>query len=328
MYDVICVGSSTVDVFARSKYSELIKIMDPKGQESLLAYPTGAKILIEELDTTTGGGGTNVAVSLAKIGLKSAYLGCMGQGGYAHTIITALKKFKVGTNLVVQKKGRTGFSIILDSIEHDRTILAFKGVNNDLNYKDIDKKKLRTKWFYFASMMGNAFKTQEQLALFAKKNKIKIAFNPSSYLAEKGSTFLKKILANTEILILNKEEAALIAGKDTIPYLSRKLHKLGPRYVVITDGKTGAYCYHEDKLYFAKTTNLKPVETTGAGDAFASTFLAGIILKNDISFAMKLATINAESVISHHGAKNRLLTLREAQRIMKGCRIKVTVKKI
>ena len=95
MFDVICVGSSTVDVFAKTKYSELIKIVDHKGEEDLLAYPTGSKILMEELDFTTGGGGTNVAVSLTKLGIKASYLGCMGKDTNAVLVMDALKKFKV-----------------------------------------------------------------------------------------------------------------------------------------------------------------------------------------------------------------------------------------
>ena len=138
MFDVICVGSSTVDVFAKTKYSELIKIMDNnKKEEELLAYPVGGKILVDELDFTTGGGGTNVAVSFSKMGLKSAYLGCMGKGGNSEIVLEALKKFKVNTSLVVRKEGDTGYSIILDSIEHDRTILAYKGLNNQLDLKNL-----------------------------------------------------------------------------------------------------------------------------------------------------------------------------------------------
>jgi ribokinase len=328
MFDVICVGSSTVDVFAKSRFSELIKIINSKGEEDLLAYPTGAKILIDELDFTTGGGGTNVAVSLSKLGLKPAYLGCMGDCGNSELVLSALKRFKVDTSLVVKKHGHTGYSIILDSIEHDRTILAYKGVNNDFSFRDVDTKKLKTKWFYFSAMLGKAFKAQEDVARFAEKNGIKIAFNPSSYLAERGSTFLKEILLRTEILVLNKEEAEMIGGRDDIEHLSYKLNKLGPKYVVITDGKRGAYCYHDGKMYFAQTTKMPIIETTGAGDAFASSFLAGIILKNDIQFAMKLATTNAESVISHHGAKNKLLTMKEAKEIMKKRAVKVSVKKL
>ena len=108
MFDVICIGSATVDVFAKTNYSELIKIVDTKGEEDLLAYPVGSKILINELDFTTGGGGTNVAASLAQLGLKSAYLGCMGNERNTEIVLDELKKFKVDTSLVIKKNGKTG----------------------------------------------------------------------------------------------------------------------------------------------------------------------------------------------------------------------------
>jgi len=60
--------------------------------------------------------------------------------------------------------------------------------------------------------------------------------------------------------------------------------------------------------------NKEDVETTGAGDSFSSAFLAGIIIKKDIDFALSLGQANAESVIQHIGAKNRLLRLNEALR--------------
>lgn len=326
MYDIITVGSNTVDVFAHTKFSELIKIIDSKGESYLLAYPTGSKILIEELNFTTGGGGTNTAVSLSRLGHKVAYLGKLGNDENANFIINHLKKEKI--DLIISKgKGCSGYSIILDSLEHDRTILAFKGQNDKFRFSEIPLKKLKTKWFYFSSMMNESFKTLEKLSVYAKKNNIKIAFNASSYLAEKGKGYLKTILSNTEILVLNDEEAKLLVGAGSNEELLKRLAKLGPKIVVITIGKKGAYAFDGKYIYFGKTTEMRVVETTGAGDAFASSFLSGIIKKNDVEFAMKLATTNAESVISHHGAKEKLLKYKEALKIMKKGPIKVKKKK-
>src|SRR3989344_1059516 len=120
MYDVITVGSATLDVFAKTKFSELIKIMDSKGETDLLAYPTGSKILIEELEFTTGGGGTNAAVALSRLGHKTAWLGKLGKDENSDYILKKLKEEKVDS-LAVRGKAYGGYSIILDSIEHDRT---------------------------------------------------------------------------------------------------------------------------------------------------------------------------------------------------------------
>jgi len=317
MYDVITIGSSTVDVFAKTKFSEVIKIMDSKGETDLLAYPTGSKILIEKLEFTTGGGATNTAVALSRLGHKVACISKSGCGANAEKIKRHLKKDKVDTSLMVcSKNGRTGYSIILDSIEHDRTILAFKGSNNDLKFNEINLKKLKTKWFYFSTMIGKSFKTLEKLAKFAEKKGIKIAFNASQYLAEKGINYSKDILKRTNIFILNKEEASLMTKRNKIEDMFKTLGKL-VKIIVITDGKNGASAYDGKYIYTIKSNNIKVIETTGAGDAFASSFLSGIIKKNNIEFALKLARTNAESVIQHHGAKNKLLTYKEALKVMK-----------
>jgi len=324
MYDVITVGSSTVDVFAKTKFSELIKIIDSKKETDLLAYPTGSKILIEKLEFTTGGGATNTAVALSRLGHKVACISKMGYGANAEKIKRHLKRDNVDTSLIVcAKNGRTGYSIILDSLEHDRTILAFKGSNNDLKFNEINLKKLNTKWFYFSTMMGQSFKTLEKLAKFAEKNNIKIAFNASQYLAEKGISHSKEILKRTDIFILNKEEAALMTNKDKIQDMLKTLQKLA-KIVIITDGKKDVNAYDGKYLYNLKPNKIKIVETTGAGDAFACTFLCGMIKKNNIEFALKLANTNAESVIQYHGAKNKLLIYKEALKVMRRYTSKTT----
>src|SRR3989338_8514075 len=104
MYDIITIGSSTVDVFARTKDSELIKIMDSRGETDLLAYPTGAKILIEKLEFTTGGGATNTAVALSRLGHKVACISKMGSGANSEKVKYHLKRDKVDTSLLVRSK--------------------------------------------------------------------------------------------------------------------------------------------------------------------------------------------------------------------------------
>ena len=198
---------------------------------------------MKELIMTVGGGGTNTAVSLARLGHKVAFLGKIGSKYNSKRVIQQLKEEKVNTSLVIRSKtGRTGYSIVLDSKKHDRTILSFRGTNNDLGFNEINLKKLKTKWFYFSSMIQKSFKTLEKIASYAHKNNIKIAFNTSSYLAKKGKNYLKNILNKTNILVLNKEEAQLIVGKNNdVANLLKKLSELGPESVAITDGHKGVY---------------------------------------------------------------------------------------
>jgi ribokinase len=318
MFDVITIGSATVDVFANTNRVDLIRITTPTSKNDLIAYPSGDKVLLNTLIFTTGGGGTNCAVALSRLGLKTAFLGKIGQRANSRYVLEVLKKEKVNSSNVCREKSRTGFSVILDAKGSDRTILAFKGSNNDLTEKEINFKKLKTKWFYFSSMMEKSFETQKTIARYAEKNKIKIAYNPSSYLTEKGPGPIKEILLRTEILILNKHEAKLLVGKASMPLLLKKINELGPKNVIITDGKKGAACLYEGKIYRVFTRRVKVKETTGAGDSFAATFLGVIIKKKDPKLALRMATLNAQSVVQYIGAKKGLLTWSELRKRLKG----------
>jgi ribokinase len=315
MFDVISVGSATLDVFAKTQ-AELITIKSEKEEETLIAYPCGTKILINDLDFFTGGGGTNTAVSFARLGQKTAFLGKLGKDMNARIILEELKREKVDF-IGVQAKGQSGYSVVLDSSEDDRTILTYKGVNNDLRWKEINRKKLQTRWFYFSSMVGDSYGTLEKIATYAHSHGMKVAFNPSSYLAKSGTGFLQKLLRCTDLLVLNKEEAQYLVGRNPDTELLKSLTVLGPGMVIITDGKHGAHVYDKEHYYFIRANKVKIRETTGAGDAFASGFLAGYISRNSIEFGLQVGMANATSVIKRLGAKNKLLSFKEALKEMK-----------
>ena len=145
MYDVITVGSATVDVFAKTHFSELIKIIDPKGETDLIAFPSGSKILIDDLEFTVGGGGTNTAVALSRLGHKVGFLGKLGQGTNSDFIHKNLMTEKIDL-LCAHGKGNAGYSVILDSLDHDRTILTYKGINDELKINDVPFKKIKSKF--------------------------------------------------------------------------------------------------------------------------------------------------------------------------------------
>jgi sugar/nucleoside kinase (ribokinase family) len=202
--------------------------------------------------------------------------------------------------------------------------LTYKEKSNDISSLDLSFKNLKTKWFYFSAADGKSLETQKKLAAFAKKNKIKIAYNPSSYLTKKGINYIKKILDHTEVLILNETEA-----KDLIPRedLFLGLHKAGPRIVCITYGGKGNKVSDGVRILTALPRKIKVAERTGAGDAFASGFVTGIIKTNDIETATKIGSLNAESVIQIAGAKKGLLTWKELNKQLKNG-IKVVAGKV
>jgi len=311
MYSIITTGSALKDIFVDTDLKEI-----KKGKRKLIAYPSGSKIPVKDIKFSIGGGGTNTAVAFSRLGLKTAYLGKLGNDQTSEEILKLLKKEKIDF-IGVKEKSFSGHSIILDSYEHNRTILTYKGPSDKLKFNEVNLKKIKTNWLYLASAMNHTLKTQKKLADFAKKNNIKITFAPSEYEVKLGINHLKDILNKTNILIFNKIEAEILTKKRKINEIFNKLTSLGIKTICITNGKKEIHAYHNNKIYTVKPHKVNVVEATGAGDAFASGFLAGLIKKQDPNLALKLGLANSESVIQYYGSKNKLLTWNQAMKKIK-----------
>ncbi len=324
-YDVITLGSGTVDVFVNT-HAKFIKEGHGKNIHELISYPTGSKILIDSLHFEIGGGGTNTATTFSRMGLKTGWIGKLGSGDSTDQIMNFLKSEKI-TFLGNVGKKHSGYSVILDSIGHDRTILTHKGENNNISFLDLDLSKLNSKWFYFSSMMEKSFVAQKKLAKYAKDSGIKLAFNPSSYQAKLGCDVLKPIISRSDVLVLNFEESKLLLKRTSskkskqnfIKDMLKKIGTLGPNIVIITDGPNGAYCYDklDDRFIHVLPHKIKIIETTGAGDAFASTFVGSLVYGNTLDDSLKIALTNSESVIQNYGAKNNLLSYDDLKKSLK-----------
>lgn len=295
-FDVVCFGSAVVDVFVNTEAKEI---------KNFVCYNAGSKILIKELRFDIGGGGTNTSVAFSRFGLKTGWIGKLGNDENGRKILEMMKSEKVDF-LGKISNGLTGYSIVLDSSGNDRTILTYKGINDEISMGDVPLKKIKTKWLYLSSLMGKSFESQKKLAEILSKKGTKIAFNPSSYLI-KGEN-IRPILKLCEVLILNKEEAGMLT-KDS--NLLRGLHALGPKIVVITDKDKIIKCYDGQREYsIIPHKNIKVVERTGAGDALASGFVAGRIACFPVQKCLELGLKESESVLGHFGAKNNLLRMK------------------
>tara|TARA_Y100000310_G_scaffold282789_2_gene304294 strand:- start:8032 stop:8937 length:906 start_codon:yes stop_codon:yes gene_type:complete len=293
VFDVVTFGSAVLDVFVNT---------DLREKKGHIAYPVGSKILIKDLKFDVGGGGTNTAVAFSRLGLKTGCICKIGDDEQGGEILKLLKKEKIKFLGKPVKDQKSGYSIILDSKEKNRTILTYKGINDEIELKDI--KKFKTKWIYLASVLGKSFQTQKKLAIKLKNKGVKIAFNPSDYLIKEKDLF--SLLEITDILILNKDEARMLVKKNENELL-KELHDLTKGIVVITDKNNPISCYDGKGLYHLTPNMVRVVERTGAGDAFASGFVAGQIAGLSIDKSLRLGLEESENVIRYFGAKNNLI---------------------
>ena len=328
MYDVITIGSATVDVFVECEDANIVSVFTKNKKSEFMSYPYGAKMEITDFSSQVGGGGVNTACNFCNLGFKTGAIFKVGDDIYSKGILKYFENNNVDlSNIIKDPKMSTGFSIILVSFQGDRTVLAHRGTNgkikkSDINFDAIKKAKL----LYIAPLNGDSTKILDDIVNFAKENDVKVCFNAGTSSIKKGFNYMKKILENAHIVVMNKEEASMATGIHVRPDTSKekfsqelihpdikemfkKLKVRDYQVIVITDGGRGSYAYDGKQYYQCPVFDGPVVSTLGAGDAFASTLCATFGYKGiDIGQALMYASVNSSGVVSQFGATQGLMT--------------------
>lgn len=331
MFDVITIGSATMDAFVESKAATVVSVSSTVDKKEFMAYPYGSKLEIDSFEDATGGGGVNTATNFAHLGLKTSAIIKIGNDLQGKNVIRTLENFGVDTsNVITSEDEKTGFSIILTSFQGDRTVLAHRGPNATISESDINFESIRSsKWLYIAPLNGDTTKVLDKIASFAEENDVNMAINVGTSSIKKGPEYLFKILQTAEVVILNREEASMLTGTQVRPdskeqkfsdeeihpdikSMLNQLKSTNAKIVIITDGKNGVYAFDGKKYYICGEFPAKVLSTLGAGDAFSSTFVASLSETNwDIATSLKYASINAGATVEKFGAQEGFLTFDE-----------------
>lgn len=306
-YDFVAVGEIAVDAFIRLKDASVHCDTNRENCQICLAF--GAKIPYEsvtEVPAVANAG--NASVSASRLGLKSAIVANIGNDRNGEICLESFKKDGVHTDFIaVNKNLRTNYHYIL-WYEDERTILQ---KHSDFPYKFPDLKN--TKWMYLTSLGEKSLPYHNEIMDYLKKHPdVKMAFQPGIFQIKMGYEKLKGVYKEAEIFFCNIEESKTILNltdHEDVKVLLRKMHALGPKIVVLTDGTRGSYSYDgKEFLFMPPYPDPKPpYERTGAGDAFSSTVVSAIILGKTLAEALAWGSVNAMSVVQEIGAQKGLL---------------------
>jgi ribokinase len=312
-FDVISVGDIVTDAFIRLFDKDAHTYENEHGKWLAMQY--GTKIPFQEAIVIEGvGNAANAAVAIARLNLKSSFVTNVGGDQNGRDMIMALHKNKVDTQFVRINPGKLSNYHYVLWYKEERTILI-KHEEYDYRWPHLTLSET-PKWLYFSSISEHAIPYHDLVADWLDEHKeVKLAFQPGTFQMDAGVERLKRIYERSEVLILNREEAALVSGGNhgDLHDLFNKLHALGPKIVVITDGPDGAYASDGENRFKMPLypDPAPPFERTGAGDAFASTFIAALAKGNTIEGALQWAPINSMSVVQKVGAQAGLLTEQE-----------------
>jgi len=341
MFDIVTIGTATRDAFVKSKDFHIDYDSHVLGGKAL-CMPLGAKLEISEIVFSTGGGATNTAVTFARQGFRVACISRVGNDVSGQTVKRELEKEGVHTEFLLTDNLPTAYSILLHEPGGERTILVYRGASEHISTLDIPWSKIKTRWFYLSSVAGN-LSILKKVIQVAKLTSALIAYNPGGRELKQHKK-LAPFLIHTAILIANREEAALITGAPyrDIKKIFKIWDKMSPGINVMTDARNGVWVSDGKFLYKAGIYKEKKIaDRTGAGDAFGSGFVAGILRKaksqkskveslspDDIEYAIKLGSANATSKVEGIGAKYGLLTQRQFERDQRWKNLRITISKI
>jgi sugar/nucleoside kinase (ribokinase family) len=309
-YDIITFGSAARDIFLRAQQFLISGFRFDYIKKKIL-LPYGLKVDIDKIHFHSGGGGTNTAATFTSQGLKTAYCGVIGKDIEGEAVLEEIKKKGIDINFVFKTDKKSTNSSVIFSTPKERTILVYKGASQTLDEKQIPWSKIKkTRWFYLAPFSGRLFRLFGKLVDFAKDNQIKVMANPGSSQLKLSPKILKPTLEKVDILLLNQEEGQILVRDSSSQgeRLVKKIKKIFPGVLIITDGENRVLITEGKFLYLALPLKRRVLDKTGAGDAFGAGFLSAYIRsKGDIIDSVQLAIANSASCIGKWGAKEGVL---------------------
>jgi ribokinase len=329
----VAIGDIVIDAFIKVKDASVNCDIDKTNCK--LCFRFGDKIPYESVDEISAvGNSPNAAVSAARLGLRTALITDIGDDHDGEKCKKVILAEGISPDFITTHKGlKTNYHYVL-WYEEDRTILI-KHTEFPYKFPIHQLTDSKPKWIYLSSLGENSLPYHLELADYLAKNpEVKLAFQPGTFQMKFGYDKLKGIYERTEVFFCNLEEAHRILGlhestKD-VREVAEKMRGLGPKIVMITDGPNGAYAYTGSDLFFipAYPDPKQPLDRTGAGDAFSSTFTAALALGKTVEEALQWGPINSMSVVQEIGAQRGLLSRQKLESYLTSAPAEYKVKKV
>lgn len=325
--DFVAIGDITTDAFIRLKDAEVHCDIDKEKCQICLSFKD--KVPYEFVKVVRAvGNSSNAAVAAARLGLSVALVTNIGDDQNGKECLETIEKEGVLSSFVKVNKGlSTNYHYVL-WYGDDRTIL----IKHETFAYELPALG-DPKWIYLSSAAENSLSLHDSLSAYLDNHpKINLAFQPGTYQIKFGRERLAKIYSRTNVFIANKEEYQRIleTKEEDVKKLLSSVRTLGPKIAVLTDGPDGIYMEDDGAVWFlpAFPDEKPPYERTGAGDAFASTFVSALALGKDPLEALRYGPVNSMSVVQYIGAQEGLLSREKLEEYLSKAPVDYKPKKI
>lgn len=306
--EFLAIGDTVVDDFIRIKDATVA--CDVDSERCTITMRWGDKIPFESSTLLAGvGNSANAAVAASRLGLSSALMATIGDDRDGELILESFAKEGLDVRYVGKMEGKKTNHHYVLWYESERTILVKPEPYDYVFPKDLPAPKT-----IYLSSLGEAGESyyRDMAAYLAEHPDVFLTFQPGTFQMKLGKEALRPIYERANLLVVNKEEAERILGLTAptpVTELLQALKALGPKTVIITDGRKGAHAFDGTDTYVVPMypDPREPFERTGAGDAFASTITAALTLGKPLKEALLWGPINSMCVVQEIGAQAGLL---------------------
>ena len=289
-FDVICFGALNVD-----KLYKVNRIASADEESEILDFKE-----------SPGGSAANTAVGLARLGVKTGFIGKVATDKEGELLIRDFIDEGVNTDgIIVSGHGRSGTVIGFVDERGERALYVDPGVNNLLEFQEIDLNYAsQADIVHITSFVGKK-PFQAQKKLIEAIPDISVTVDPGMIYARKGLAELKPLIERCLVFFPNEHELELLTGKDYREGAEILLEE-GVKIVAVKLGARGCYVTDGEENHLIESFRVKVVDSTGAGDAFCAGFLYGIINNKTLRECGVLGNFVASRTLTRMGARNGL----------------------
>lgn len=288
---------------------------------------------VKDAKQSPGGSAANTIYGLARLGVKTGFVGVVGDDTDGELLIKDFQKGGVDTSQIKVKHGvKSGSVICLTDSLGKRSLYVLPAANSQLTINDLDVDYVNQAKILHISSFADDRQFKVTLDLILRLNSsVKLSFAPGALYASQGLRALAPILSRAYVLFLNQNEIQQLTGRSVVTGAKTCLEP-GCRIVAVTLGQgkklridkgaaqrtVTAISYIRDaKNEYAiepPERSATKVDTTGAGDAFAAGFLYGLLKNKGLEVCGRLGNIVAQFSIREVGARAGLPTLAQLSR--------------
>lgn len=301
-------GNALVDILVRLETDQTLQEFSlPKGSMQLVNKELSTKILtgISHLDKkiSSGGSAANTIHGLAKLGISTGFIGTVGNDQWGDLFRNDMESNQIEPllNLSTTESGR---AVALISPDSERTFATYLGAAIELTPDQISADQFHGYDVFHMEgylvqdhdLVREAFKT-------AKEANLQISIDMASYnIVEENADFLREMVTDyVDIVFANEEEAKSFTGKPP----EKALNELAElcEIAVVKTGQMGSLVKRGQEIHNVGIIKVDSLDTTGAGDLYASGFLYGLVNEMPLNRCGELGALLSGKVIEVVGAK-------------------------